>query len=159
MQARVHGLPTTSPSGVNMAELAQQVVKQELPSDEGPGEALLLEPEVPDPEPLPVVPPQAPLPLPAQPPQPPSPFHHLDFSHSLSFGGGGDEGPPGYPEPLGPEHGSLFPNLSKKDLDLMLLDDSLLPLASDPLFSTMSPEASKASSRRSSFSMEEGDVL
>ncbi|XP_046959231.1 transcription factor EB isoform X3 [Lynx rufus] len=159
MQARVHGLPTTSPSGVNMAELAQQVVKQELPSDEGPGEALLLEAEVPDPEPLPALPPQAPLPLPAQPPQPPSPFHHLDFSHGLSFGGGGDEGPPGYPEPLGPEHSSPFPNLSKKDLDLMLLDDSLLPLASDPLFSTMSPEASKASSRRSSFSMEEGDVL
>ncbi|XP_011752881.1 transcription factor EB isoform X2 [Macaca nemestrina] len=156
MQARVHGLPTTSPSGMNMAELAQQVVKQELPSEEGPGEALMLGAEVPDPEPLPALPPQAPLPLPTQ---PPSPFHHLDFSHSLSFGGREDEGPPGYPEPLAPEHGSPFPSLSKKDLDLMLLDDSLLPLASDPLLSTMSPEASKASSRRSSFSMEEGDVL
>ncbi|XP_023368642.1 transcription factor EB isoform X2 [Otolemur garnettii] len=156
MQARVHGLPTTSPSGMNMAELAQQVVKQELPSEEGPGEALMMGAEVPDPEPLPALPPQAPLGPPAQ---PPSPFHHLDFSHSLSFGGGDDEGPPGYPGPLGPEHGSPFPNLSKKDLDLMLLDDSLLPLASDPLLSTMSPEASKASSRRSSFSMEEGDVL
>lgn len=159
MQARVHGLPTASPSGMNMAELAQQVVKQELPSEEGPGEVLLLGAEVPDPEPVPILPPQAPLPPPAQLPQPPSPFHQLDFSHSLSFGGGGDEGPPGYPEPLGPEHGSPFPSLSKKDLDLMLLDDSLLPLASDPLFSTMSPGASKASSRRSSFSMEEGDVL
>uniref|UniRef100_A0A8I5NXE5 Transcription factor EB n=1 Tax=Papio anubis TaxID=9555 RepID=A0A8I5NXE5_PAPAN len=156
MQARVHGLPTTSPSGMNMAELAQQVVKQELPSEEGPGEALMLGAEVPDPEPLPALPPQATLPLPTQ---PPSPFHHLDFSHSLSFGGREDEGPPGYPEPLAPEHGSPFPSLSKKDLDLMLLDDSLLPLASDPLLSTMSPEASKASSRRSSFSMEEGDVL
>ncbi|XP_042639097.1 transcription factor EB-like [Orycteropus afer afer] len=159
IQARVHGLPTTSPSGMNMAELAQQVVKQELPSEEGPGEALLLGAEVPDPEPLQALPPQAPLPPPAQPPQPQSPFHHLDFSHNLSFGGRGEEGPPGYPEPLGPEHGSPFPSLSKKDLDLMLLDDSLLPLVSDPLFSTMSPEASKASSRRSSFSMEEGDVL
>uniref|UniRef100_A0A8C8ZNU5 Transcription factor EB n=1 Tax=Prolemur simus TaxID=1328070 RepID=A0A8C8ZNU5_PROSS len=156
MQARVHGLPTTSPSGMNMAELAQQVVKQELPGEEGPGETLMLGAEVPDPEPLPALPPQAPLGPPAQ---PPSPFHHLDFSHSLGFGGGDDEGPPGYPEALGPEHGSPFPNLSKKDLDLMLLDDSLLPLASDPLLSTMSPEASKASSRRSSFSMEEGDVL
>ncbi|KAM6182987.1 transcription factor EB [Erethizon dorsatum] len=154
MQARVHGLPTTSPSGVNMAELAQQVVKQELPSEEALGETLMLGAEIPEPEPLPSLPPQAPLPPPAE---PPSPFHHLDFSHSLSFGDGGDEGPAGYPGPLGPEHG--FPNLSKKDLDLMLLDDSLLPLASDPLFSTMSPEASKASSRRSSFSMEEGDVL
>uniref|UniRef100_G3SRM5 Transcription factor EB n=1 Tax=Loxodonta africana TaxID=9785 RepID=G3SRM5_LOXAF len=159
MQARVHGLPTTSPSGVNMAELTQQVVKQELPSDEGPGEALLLGAEVPDPEPLQALPPQAPPPPPAQLPQQQSPFHPLDFSHSLSFGGGGNEGPPGYSEALGPEHGSPFPGLSKKDLDLMLLDDSLLPLASDPLFSTMSPEASKASSRRSSFSMEEGDVL
>ncbi|XP_023604507.1 transcription factor EB isoform X1 [Myotis lucifugus] len=159
MQARVHGLPTTSPSGMNMAELAQQVVKQELPSEEGRGEALLMGAELPDPESLPALPPQAPLPPQAQPPQPPSPFHHLDLSHSLSFGGGGDEGPPGYPEPMGQEPGSLFPNLSKKDLDLMLLDNSLLPLASDPLFSTMSPEASKASSRRSSFSMEEGDVL
>lgn len=142
-----------------MAELAQQVVKQELPSEEGPGEALLLGAELPDPESLPALPPQAPLPPQAQPPQPPSPFHHLDLSHSLSFGGGGDEGPPGYPEPMGQEPGSLFPNLSKKDLDLMLLDNSLLPLASDPLFSTMSPEASKASGCRSSFSMEEGDVL
>lgn len=153
MQARVHGLPTTSPSGMNMAELAQQVVKQELPSEEDPAEALLLGPEVPDAEPLPALPPQAPLPPQAQPPQPQSPAHHLDFCQSLGFGGGADEGH------LGPEPGSLFPTLSKKDLDLMLLDDSLLPLSADPLFSTMSPEASKASSRRSSFSMEEGDVL
>lgn len=116
----------------------------------------MLGPEVPEPEQMPALPPQAPLPSAAQ---PQSPFHHLDFSHGLSFGGGGDEGPTGYPDTLGTEHGSPFPNLSKKDLDLMLLDDSLLPLASDPLFSTMSPEASKASSRRSSFSMEEGDVL
>lgn len=152
MQARVHGLPTTSPSGMNMAELAQQVVKQELPSEEDPAEALLLGAEVPDAEPLPALPPQAPLPPQAQPPQPQSPAHHLDFCQSLSFGGGADEH-------LGPEPGSLFPTLSKKDLDLMLLDDSLLPLPADPLFSTMSPEASKASSRRSSFSMEEGDVL
>ncbi|XP_004846657.1 transcription factor EB [Heterocephalus glaber] len=149
MQARVHGLPTTSPSGVNMAELAQQVVKQELPSEEAPGETLMLGPEVPDPESLAALPPQAPPPPPAE---PLSPFHHLDFSHSLSFGDRAEEGPAGHPEPG-------FPDLSKRDLDLMLLDDSLLPLASDPLFSTMSPEASKASSRRSSFSMEEGDVL
>lgn len=76
----------------------------------------------------------------------------------MRWGARATKGPPGYPGPLGPEHASPFPNLSKKDLDLMLLDDSLLPLASDPLFSTMSPEASKASSRRG-FSMEEGDVL
>lgn len=67
MQARVHGLPTTSPSGVNMAELAQQVVKQELPGEEAPGETLMLGAEVPEPEPLPSLPPQAPLPLPPSP--------------------------------------------------------------------------------------------
>ncbi|KFW93316.1 Transcription factor EB, partial [Phalacrocorax carbo] len=78
MQARVHGLPTSSPSGVNVAELAQ--------------------------------------------------------------------------------HAS-FPSVSKKELDLMLMQDTMLPLASDPLFSAMSPEASKASSRRSSFSMEDADML
>lgn len=41
----------------------------------------------------------------------------------------------------------------------MLLQDTMLPLASDPLFSAVSPEASKASSRRSSFSMEDADML
>ncbi|KAM5262513.1 transcription factor EB isoform 1-T1 [Ctenodactylus gundi] len=153
MQARVHGLPTTSPSGMNMAELAQQVVKQEALGEDGPGEALMLGAEVAEPEPRPVLPPQAPPPAPTLPAEPASPFHALDFSHSLSFGGGGDEGPTGYAD------GCPFPSLSKKDLDLMLLEDSLLPLAPDPLFSTMSPEASKASSRRSSFSMEEGDML
>ncbi|KAM8998953.1 transcription factor EB isoform 1-T1 [Sarcophilus harrisii] len=156
MQARVHGLPTASPSGVNMAELAQQVVKQELPSEEGLGEPLLPTAELPDQEPSLTLPPQPPPPPP--PPLPPQSPYQLDFSQNLSFSGG--EGPQGFPDPLGPEHGSLFPSLSKKELDhLMLLDDTMLPLASDPLFSTMSPEASKASSRRSSFSMEEGDML
>ncbi|XP_044530455.1 transcription factor EB isoform X2 [Gracilinanus agilis] len=158
MQARVHGLPTASPSGVNMAELAQQVVKQELPSEEGLGEPLLPTAELPDQEPSLTLPPQPPPPPPPPPLPPPQSPYQLDFSHSMSFGGG--EGPQGFPDSLGPEHGSLFPSLSKKELDhLMLLDDTMLPLASDPLFSTMSPEASKASSRRSSFSMEEGDML
>ncbi|XP_025908942.1 transcription factor EB isoform X1 [Nothoprocta perdicaria] len=118
MQARVHGLPTSSPSGVNVAELAQQ--------------------------------PQPTLPPPAQ-----SPYHQLDFTHSLSF----DDGPSGFPDSLEPGHNLSFPSLSKKDLDLMLMQDTMLPLASDPLFSAMSPEASKASSRRSSFSMEDTDML
>ncbi|KFQ32721.1 Transcription factor EB, partial [Merops nubicus] len=107
MQARVHGLPTSSPSGVNVAELAQQV----------------------------------------------SPYHQLDFTHSLSF----DDGSRGFPDSLEPGHSSSFPSLSKKELDLMLMQDTMLPLASDPLFSAMSPEASKASSSRSSFSMEDAD--
>ncbi|RLV63300.1 hypothetical protein DV515_00018410 [Chloebia gouldiae] len=135
MQARVHGLPTSSPSGVNVAELAQQVVKQEGSGDEGTLEPLL---PPPDPESQPALP---------APPQ--SPYHQLDFTHSLSF----DDGSQGFPD------SASFPSLSKKELDLMLMQDTMLPLASDPLFSAMSPEASKASSRRSSFSMEDADML
>ncbi|NXA39590.1 TFEB factor, partial [Eudromia elegans] len=143
MQARVHGLPTSSPSGVNVAELAQQVVKQEAGGDEGTMD-----------------PPLLPLdaeaqPQPALPPPPQSPYHQLDFGHSLSF----DDGSGGFPDSLEPGHNLSFPSLSKKDLDLMLMQDTMLPLASDPLFSAVSPEASKASSRRSSFSMEDTDML
>ncbi|KFU96724.1 Transcription factor EB, partial [Chaetura pelagica] len=139
MQARVHGLPTSSPSGVNVAELAQQVVKQEASGDEGTLEPLL--------------PPLDPESQPTLPPPPQSPYHQLDFTHSLSF----DDGSQGFPDSLEPGHSASFPSLSKKELDLMLMQDTMLPLASDPLFSAMSPEASKASSRRSSFSMEDTD--
>ncbi|XP_028925669.1 transcription factor EB [Ornithorhynchus anatinus] len=144
MQARLHGLPTASPSGVNVAELAQQLVKQELqlPGDEGVGEP---------PRPSGLADQELPQPL----LPPPSPFHQLDFSPGLNIG----DGPPGFLDPLGPDPGSSFPALSKRELDLMLLDESVLPLAPDPLFPAMSPEASKASSRRSSFSVEEGDML
>ncbi|NXA61389.1 TFEB factor, partial [Mohoua ochrocephala] len=143
MQARVHGLPTSSPSGVNVAELAQQVVKQEAGGDEG-----TLEPLLPPPDP-------ESQPQPALPAPPQSPYHQLDFTHSLSF----DDGSQGFPDSLEPGHSASFPSLSKKELDLMLMQDTMLPLASDPLFSAMSPEASKASSRRSSFSMEDADML
>ncbi|KAM9268391.1 transcription factor EB isoform 2-T2 [Morus bassanus] len=143
MQARVHGLPTSSPSGVNVAELAQQVVKQEAGGDEGTLEPLL---PPPDPESQPQL---------ALPPPPQSPYHQLDFTHSLSF----DDGSRGFPDSLEPSHSASFPSVSKKELDLMLMQDTMLPLASDPLFSAMSPEASKASSRRSSFSMEDADML
>ncbi|XP_074833915.1 transcription factor EB isoform X2 [Carettochelys insculpta] len=141
-QARLHGLPASSPSGVNMAELVQQVVKQEVT-----GEGGLMESHQshlpPDQETQPT------LPLPPQSP------YQLDFTHSLSF----DDGCGGFRDQLDPSHNVSFPSLSKKELDLMLMEDTMLPLASDPLFSTVSPEASKASSRRSSFSMEDTDML
>ncbi|KFV09214.1 Transcription factor EB, partial [Tauraco erythrolophus] len=125
------------------SELAQQVVKQEAVGDEGTLEPLL---PPPDPESQPQL---------AQPPPPQSPYHQLDFTHSLSF----DDSSQGFPDSLEPGHSASFPSLSKKELDLMLMQDTMLPLASDPLFSAMSPEASKASSRRSSFSMEDADML
>uniref|UniRef100_A0A8D0GNP1 Transcription factor EB n=1 Tax=Sphenodon punctatus TaxID=8508 RepID=A0A8D0GNP1_SPHPU len=133
MQARAHGLPTASPSGMNMAELAQQVQQQQqqqqqqLPPDQET----------------------------QQHPPLPSTYHQLDFSHSLSF----DDGSRSFHDPLDASQNVSFPSLSKKELDLMLMEDTMLPLASDPLFSAVSPEASKASSRRSSFSMEDTDML
>ncbi|KYO34223.1 transcription factor EB isoform X1 [Alligator mississippiensis] len=146
MQARIHGLPTSSPSGVNVAELAQQVVKQEVSR----GEDGSTEPQQRQPHPD-----QETQPQPSLPPPPQSPYHQLDFTHSLSF----DDGPSGFHDQLDPGHNASFPSLSKKELDLMLMEDTMLPLASDPLFSAMSPEASKTSSRRSSFSMEDTDML
>ncbi|XP_047416741.1 transcription factor EC isoform X2 [Sciurus carolinensis] len=44
-------------------------------------------------------------------------------------------------------------------LDDMLLDDTISPFGTDPLLSAASPAVSKASSRRSSFSSEDGDEL
>ncbi|XP_019402207.1 PREDICTED: transcription factor EB [Crocodylus porosus] len=146
MQARIHGLPTSSPSGVNVAELAQQVVKQEV----GRGEDGSTEPQQHQ-----LHPDQETQPQPSLPPPPQSPYHQLDFTQSLSF----DDGPGGFHDQLDSGHNVSFPSLSKKELDLMLMEDTMLPLASDPLFSAMSPEASKTSSRRSSFSMEDTDML
>ncbi|XP_042705005.2 transcription factor EB isoform X3 [Chrysemys picta bellii] len=144
MQARLHGLPASSPSGVNVAELVQQVVKQEVTGEDGS-----MEPQQPQLPPDHETQQQPPLPL-----LPPSPYQ-LDFTHGLSF----DDGSRGFRDQLDPSHHVSFPSLSKKELDLMLMEDTMLPLASDPLFSAMSPEASKASSRRSSFSMEDADML
>uniref|UniRef100_A0A8C8RR78 Transcription factor EB n=1 Tax=Pelusios castaneus TaxID=367368 RepID=A0A8C8RR78_9SAUR len=144
MQARLHGLPASSPSGVNMVELAQQVVKQEAT-----GEDRSMEPQPPQLHPDQETQQQPTLPLPSHSPYP------LDFNHSLSF----DDSSRGFHDSLDPSHSVSFPSLSKKDLDLMLMEDTMLPLASDPLFSAISPEASKASSRRSSFSMEDADML
>ncbi|XP_061488269.1 transcription factor EB [Rhineura floridana] len=145
MQARVHGLPTASPSGMNIAELAQQVVKQEA-SGENATTEIQQQPQLHPEQETQHQPHFAP---------PPSPYHQLDFTHSLSF----DDNSRGFHDPLDPSQNVSFPSLSKKELDLMLMEDTMLPVASDPLFSAVSPEASKASSRRSSFSMEDTDML
>lgn len=56
-----------------------------------------------------------------------------------------------------------FPALSRTELDLMLMEDTMLSsdpmMTCDPLLSTLSPGTSKASSRRSSFSIDEVDGL
>ncbi|XP_056413725.1 transcription factor EB isoform X3 [Hyla sarda] len=56
-----------------------------------------------------------------------------------------------------------FPALSRTELDLMLMEDTMLTsdpmITCDPLLSTLSPGTSKASSRRSSFSIDDVDGL
>ncbi|XP_060087415.1 transcription factor EB [Heteronotia binoei] len=146
MQARVHGLPATSPSGMNVAELAHQVVKQEVSGEEGTTTEIQQQPALHPDQEAQHQPSYAP---------PRSPYHQLDFTHNLSF----DENSRGFHDTLDPSQNVSFPSLSKKELDLMLMEDTMLPVASNPLFSAVSPEASKASSRRSSFNMEDTDML
>ncbi|XP_049436117.1 transcription factor EB isoform X1 [Epinephelus fuscoguttatus] len=45
------------------------------------------------------------------------------------------------------------------ELGFLMMDEPLSPMGGDPLLSAMSPEASVDSSRRSSFSIEDGDIL
>ncbi|XP_053107514.1 transcription factor EC [Hemicordylus capensis] len=47
--------------------------------------------------------------------------------------------------------------LKEQRLDEILLDDTISPFGTDPLLSSVSPAASKGSSRRSSFSSDDGD--
>lgn len=49
--------------------------------------------------------------------------------------------------------------LKEQKLDDILLDDTISPFGTDPLLSSISPVASKGSSRRSSFSTDDGDEL
>lgn len=46
-----------------------------------------------------------------------------------------------------------------KKSDMAWMDEALSPLGTDPLLSAMSPEASVDSSRRSSFSIDDSDIL
>ncbi|XP_038637860.1 microphthalmia-associated transcription factor-like isoform X3 [Scyliorhinus canicula] len=124
IQARVHGLSLSSPSGLNTAQLAAQVIKQESQPSQHGGECLQL----------------------------PS----LTQAAGPSFGLGLDLGLTD--QPLAFDSMSDYPFPLKLDSGLgdILMDDSLSPVAAaDPLLSSVSPGASKGSSRRSSYSMEE----
>ncbi|XP_078088258.1 microphthalmia-associated transcription factor-like isoform X2 [Mustelus asterias] len=122
IQARVHGLSLSSPSGLNTAQLAAQVIKQEPQPTQHSGEHLQL-PDLPQ-----VVGPSFGLDL-GLTDQPLAFDSMTDFSFALKLDSG---------------------------LGDILMDDSLSPVAAaDPLLSSVSPGASKGSSRRSSFSMEE----
>ncbi|XP_060678479.1 transcription factor E3a isoform X2 [Hemiscyllium ocellatum] len=127
IQARVHGLSLSSPSGLNTAQLAAQVIKQE-PSQ---GSQAAVEPPR-----LPSVP-QA---------VGPSMDLGLDLGLGLS-----DQ-----PLAFDSMTDMPFPLKLDSGLGNILMDDLLSPVGTtDPLLSSVSPGVSKGSSRRSSFSMED----
>ncbi|KAL7843498.1 hypothetical protein AOLI_G00250100 [Acnodon oligacanthus] len=179
MQARLHGLPSNSPSGLNNIDLMNPFMKQEGSPEENHHN--------PHPPHMPVHHPQQHQQHPGQPQQPrvlpPLPQHlhpqppplqysavgstqHFDFAQSLDLCDGGVPG--GYSDgmsclgdlsSLGGGGGGT-PHMGKKnDMGFMLMEEALSPLGGDPLLSAMSPEASVDSSRRSSFSIDDSDIL
>ncbi|XP_041037325.1 microphthalmia-associated transcription factor-like isoform X2 [Carcharodon carcharias] len=126
IQARVHGLSLSSPSGLNTAQLAAQVIKQEPQPSLQSGE----------PSQLPSLPQAA--------------------GPNLGLGLGLDLGLIDQSLAFDSLADLPFPLKLDSGLGDILMDDSLSPVgAADPLLSSVSPGASKGSSRRSSFSMEE----
>lgn len=178
MQARLHGLPNSSPSGLNPADLMAQFIKQETSPED-----TLSHPHQQQPQGHPHLPhnqppqqchylPQTHLHNQAQNhhglpqhlhPQPPIQYPAVgssqpyDFAPPLDF----SDGIPGFSDGmvgLG-DMGGLDTQGRRGDLGFLMMDEPLSPMGGDPLLSAMSPEASVDSSRRSSFSIEDGDIM
>ncbi|KAL2091158.1 hypothetical protein ACEWY4_013421 [Coilia grayii] len=203
MQARLHGLPCTSPSGFSGSELLGPFIKQELSPEENhhpqhaphpqqhphpqqqqqqqqQGQVSACHPHPSHPH-LQQSQPQGlpPLPQHLHPhphPQPPLQYasvgssQHYDYAPlDLCDGGGGYDGMSDLGD-LG-QMGGVGVGLGggglggggvmgkKSDMGFMLMDEALSPLGGDPLLSAMSPEASVDSSRRSSFSLDDAEIL
>ncbi|XP_032898159.1 transcription factor EB-like isoform X3 [Amblyraja radiata] len=135
MQAQAHGLSTVSPSGLNTPEQLGSCLKDE----ENPMDALQQQQQLNRHH--------------QQPPQ-----SQADFAQSFGF----CDSSLGYADPMGQFTDLSFSVPTKADYqldDMLMMDDTLSPLGKDPLLSSVSPEASKASSRRSSLSIDDGDML
>uniref|UniRef100_A0A8C7S7M9 Transcription factor EB n=1 Tax=Oncorhynchus mykiss TaxID=8022 RepID=A0A8C7S7M9_ONCMY len=176
MQARLHGLPSSSPSGMGSGDLMGSYIKQETSPEEklqqqqqaqhqalSQGQQHLhhpqshhIQPQQGQPRQLPPLPPHLQPQLPLQYPAVGS-SQPFDFAQSLDL----CDGVPGYPEGLSGlgELGLLGTQGRRGDLGFLMMDEPLSPLGGDPLLSAMSPEASVDSSRRSSFSIEDTDIL
>ncbi|XP_036389395.1 transcription factor EB-like [Megalops cyprinoides] len=188
MQARVHGLPCTSPSGLNNTEGMGSLMKPDQNLEDPAQGQRQLTPHAPHAPHAPLTPhtphtPQAPhsLHTPHTPHTPLTPHtphtthtphthpqqqpvqypavgssHHFDFAQALDM----CEGVAGYPDSLSelPELASLSGPGKKEDLGFLLMEEALSPIGGDPLLSAMSPDAS-VDSRRSSFSIEDSEVL
>lgn len=197
MQARLHGLPGNSPTGLSSADLMPPYIKQETSLEENLAhhqaqlqhhhhqhQAQHLPQNQPHPQVQqhhflqhhlhhqghPHAQPQA-QPQPRQLPLLPShmqahpPIQYpavgssqpFDFAPTLDF----SDGIPAFSDGMSGlgDLGGLDVQGRRGDLGFLIMDEPLSPMGGDPLLSAMSPEASVDSSRRSSFSIEDGDVL
>ncbi|KAM9859391.1 transcription factor EB isoform 2-T3 [Aulostomus maculatus] len=185
MQAHMHGLPSTSPSGLNPTDLMAPYIKQETSTEEN-----LSHPQAPvqhqpqhlsqnqaqqqtqqhhflpqthlhpqgqhQPRQLQMLPQhlqsQPPIQFPAVGSSQP-----FDFAQSLDL----CDGIPGFSDGMSGlgDLGGLDVQGRRGELGFLMMDEPLSPMGGDPLLSAMSPEASVDSSRRSSFSIEDGDIL
>lgn len=176
MQARMHGLPSNSPSGMNNIEASNQFVKQENSPDEilhqrpPPHQPPQLHSQAPQLHPQHLHPQQLHSQASQLHSQPPLQYSAVgstqpfDFSHSLDLC---DGGMPSYADGMGclgdlscigGTAGVTMAHTGNKS-EMAWMDEALSPLGTDPLLSAMSPEASVDSSRRSSFSIDDTDIL
>ncbi|XP_035517226.1 transcription factor EB isoform X3 [Morone saxatilis] len=187
MQARLHGLPSNSPSGLNPNDLMAPYIKQETSPEENLSHSQLQGHHQPQHLPQNQGHPQAqqhhflpqthlphqgqnqlqPRQLPPLPhhlqPQPPIQFPSVGSSQPFDFTQSLDlcDGIPGFSDGMSGlgDLGGLDVQGRRGELGFLMMDEPLSPMGGDPLLSAMSPEASVDSSRRSSFSIEDGDIL
>uniref|UniRef100_A0A3Q0T747 Transcription factor EB n=1 Tax=Amphilophus citrinellus TaxID=61819 RepID=A0A3Q0T747_AMPCI len=163
MQARLHGLPSSSPSGMNPADIMASYIKQETSLEENHShpqaqahhqpQHLLHNQAHPQLPPLPQhLQPQPPIQFPAVGSSQP-----FDFAQSLDL----CDGIPGFSDGMSGLGDLCGLDLQGRrgELSFHMMDEPLSPMGGDPLLSAMSPEESVDSSRRSSFSIEDGDIM
>ncbi|XP_020489982.1 transcription factor EB isoform X2 [Labrus bergylta] len=186
MQARLHGLPSNSPSGLNPNDLMASYVKQETSPEDNLShpqihhQAQHLAQNQAQPQAqqhhhflpqnhlhhqnqaqhqhrqLPPLPQHLQPQLPIQYPSVGS-SQPFDFAQSLDL----CDGIPGFSDGMSGlgDLGGLDVQGKRGELGFLMMDEPLSPMGGDPLLSAMSPEESVDSSRRSSFSIEDGDIL
>ncbi|XP_077459625.1 transcription factor EB isoform X1 [Stigmatopora argus] len=187
MQAHMHGLPSNSPSGLNPVDVLSPYVKQETNHEENLSHTQaqathhhLNHNHAPSHQPqqhqfLPqshLQPPnQAPLEHPRQmtmlpqhlQTQPPIQYPAVGSSQSFDLAQSLDlcDGMPAFSDGMSGlgDLGGLDMQGRRSDMSFLMMEEPLSPMGGDPLLSTMSPEASVDSSRRSSFSIEDADIL
>lgn len=96
-------------------------------------------------------------------PQPPIQYPSVGSSQPFDFAQSLDlcDGIPGFSDGMSGlgDLGGMDVQGRRGELAFLMMDEPLSPMGRDPLLSAMSPEASVDSSRRSSFSIEDGDIL